>query len=134
MDLRRRKPLHALAGAVLVFVLAASARADEINGDWCRSDGKRMTIRGREATTPGGNTVRGTVTPHSFIYVVPQGEPYAGETMSVYVLSERLAHGYLGAPNQRQIAPVQVWNRCPPGVVQAVPARLAKNRRTRAGS
>jgi hypothetical protein len=122
MNQRRRRPLHVFAGLALVLLPAAAVHAQGIDGDWCRADGKRMKIRGGEATTPGGNSVRGTSTEHGFVYVVPPGEPYAGETMSVYVLSERLAHGYLGAPNQKEIAPVQIWNRCPPGV-----ARMARS-------
>ena len=53
-----------LAVAAGVLCLAAShARADVIDGDWCKADGKRMKIRGPEITTPGGNQTRGDRSP-----------------------------------------------------------------------
>jgi hypothetical protein len=51
------------------------------------------------------------------VYVVPAGEAGAGETVSIILLSEYLAHARQGAPD----APIQVWNRCPPGVADARP-------------
>ncbi len=110
-----------IIGAALVAMAAAPARADAIDGDWCKADGKRMKIRGPEITTPGGNAIRGDYTRHSFVYVVPAGEPGAGETVSIILLSESLAHARQGAPD----APIQVWNRCPPGIADARPAVYA---------
>ena|SRR5213594_3563742 len=108
-----------LAVAAGVLCLAAShARADVIDGDWCKADGKRMKIRGPEITTPGGNQTRGDYTRHSFVYVVPAGEAGAGETVSIILLSEYLAHARQGGAD----APIQVWNRCPPGVAETTPA------------
>jgi hypothetical protein len=102
--------------AVALFCLtAAPVRADVIDGDWCKADGKRMKIRGPEIVTPGGNLIRGDYTRHSFVYVIPAGETGAGETVSIILLSEYLAHARQGGPD----APVQVWNRCPPGVAGA---------------
>jgi hypothetical protein len=106
------------AGAALLCLTATYARADVIDGDWCNADGKRMKIRGPEILTPGGNQTRGNYTRHSFVYVVPAGEAGAGETVSIILLSEYLAHARQGAAD----APIQVWNRCPPGVAHARPA------------
>jgi len=92
--------------------------ADVIDGDWCRADGKRMKIRGPEIVTPGGNQTRGDYTRHSFSYVIPAGEAGAGENVSIILLSEYLAHARQGSDT----APVQVWNRCPPGVAESRPA------------
>jgi hypothetical protein len=36
-----------------------------------------------EIVTPGGKQMRGEYTRHSFSYVVPAGEPGAGETVSI---------------------------------------------------
>ena len=116
MDHRLFRLLAAAAG--ILCLTAVYAWADVIDGDWCKADGKRMKIRGPEITTPGGNQTRGDYTRHSFVYVVPAGEAGAGETVSIVLLSEYLAHARQGAPD----APIQVWNRCPPGVAQLRPA------------
>ena len=52
--------LMALAGLVL---FGSNARADAIDGDWCRADGKRMSIRGPDIVTPGGHNIRGELQP-----------------------------------------------------------------------
>jgi hypothetical protein len=49
-------------GAALLF--AAPAQADAIDGDWCREDGKRMSIRGPDIVTPGGKAMRGDYSRH----------------------------------------------------------------------
>lgn len=115
----RPYPFHALLAAAALAVLATTpVHADAIDGDWCKADGKRMKIRGPAITTPGGKEMRGDYTRHSFVYVVPAGEQGEGETVSIILLSEYLAHAREGAAD----APIQVWNRCPPGVAQALPA------------
>jgi hypothetical protein len=96
--------------------------ADAIDGDWCKADGTRMRIRGPEIVTPGGNQTRGEYTRHSFSYVVPAGEAGAGDNVSIVLLSEYLAHARQGSDT----APVQVWNRCPPGVAEERPTRAVE--------
>jgi len=102
------------AGAGMLLLLAASggALADAIDGDWCRDDGKRMSIDGPNIVTPGGHNIKGDYSRHAFNYVVPPGETGAGETVAIVLLSEYLAHARQGAAT----APVQVWNRCQPGI------------------
>ena len=75
-----------------------------------------MKIRGPGIVTPGGNQTRGDYTRHSFSYVIPAGEAGAGENVSIILLSEFLAHARQGPDS----APVQVWNRCPPGVAESI--------------
>ena len=94
-----------------VMLTATAAQADAIDGDWCRADGKRMSIRGPDIVTPGGKAMRGDYSRHFFSYVVPAGEADAGATISITLLSEYLAHARAGAD-----APVQVWRRCQPGI------------------
>ena len=107
-----RKPLlmGLVAGIVLAF--GGVARADAIDGDWCRADGKRMSIRGPDIVTPGGHRTQGDYTRHFFSYVVPPGEDGAGDKVAITLLSEDLAHARQGSDT----APIQVWNRCQPGV------------------
>jgi hypothetical protein len=111
----RRVPLvlhpRTLIAAVLLLVGGGSALADRIDGDWCRADGRRMSIHGPDIVTPGGKQTQGDYTRHFFSYVVPADEAGAGETVAITLLSEYLAHARQGAD-----APVQVWNRCQPGI------------------
>jgi hypothetical protein len=100
------------AAAAIVLMSAGSARADRIDGDWCRADGKHMTISGPQITTPGGKQIRGDYDRHFFSYVIPAGEAGAGETVSITLLSEYLAHARQGS----DATAVQVWNRCQPRV------------------
>jgi hypothetical protein len=111
--------LTASASFALLLASVQILLADAIDGDWCSADGKRMKIRGPEIVTPGGNQTRGDYARHSFSYVVPAGEAGAGEGVSIVLLSESLAHARQGSDT----APVQVWNRCPPGVAETKPAR-----------
>ena len=100
-----------LAMAGIALLLAAPARADAIDGDWCHANGKRMSIRGPEIVTPGGKETRGDYSRHFFSYVIPAGEAGAGNTVSITLLGEYLAHAREGTD-----APVQEWRRCQPGV------------------
>jgi hypothetical protein len=87
------------------------ARADAIDGDWCASNGKRMSIRGPAIVTPGGQQTSGNYTRHFFSYVIPTGETGAGATVEIQLLSEYLAHARQGSDSS-----VQEWRRCQPGV------------------
>ena len=109
-----RIPWHVLAAAGAIFALAlpTTARADAIDGDWCRNDGKHMSINGPDIVTPGGHQIKGDYSRHAFNYVVPSGEPGTGETVAIVLLSEYLAQSRQGGES----APVQEWRRCQPGV------------------
>ena len=107
-----RKTFYA-ATLSLVFVFNAGvARADAIDGDWCRADGKRISIRGPEIVTPGGQRIQGLYTRHYFEYVIPAGEAGANDKVLFTLQHESLAHARQGAAN----APNQVWIRCLPGI------------------
>ena len=80
------------AGALMVLSLVClsggPAHADAIDGDWCFSDGRRLTISGPEIVTPGGAKLTGDYDRHHFRYVVPAPEPGAGATVAMVLLSE----------------------------------------------
>ena len=64
-----------LTGTLSVsFILSSIALADAIDGDWCDSNGKRMSIRGPTMVTPGGQQISGNYSRHYFSYVIPAGE------------------------------------------------------------
>jgi hypothetical protein len=88
--------------------MATPARADVIDGDWCRADGKQMTIRGPQIVTPGGQKTQGDYDRHSFVYVIPVGEPGAGDSVSIILRGDYLALSRQGGPD----APLQEWKRC----------------------
>jgi len=102
-----------LAGSacLALTVMATSARADAIDGDWCHTAGKRMSIHGPDIVTPGGKQTRGDYSRHFFSYVIPNGEAGAGATVSITLLGEYLAHARVG--NDTTIVE---WRRCQPGV------------------
>jgi hypothetical protein len=97
----------AATGVALLCLPTTKARADVIDGDWCTA-GQRMTIRGPDIVTPGGKQTRGNYDRHSFSYVVPAGEAGAGETVSIILRGEYLAHSRQGATD----APLTEWKRC----------------------
>jgi hypothetical protein len=101
----------AILTAAALAALTAPASADAIDGDWCRADGKRMSIRGPAIVTPGGKETQGDYNRHFFSYTIPQGEAGAGSKVSITLLSEYLAHAREG-----EAGPLQEWRRCPPGV------------------
>ena len=104
-----------MSGRGLFFLVAAGlllqtgvGHADAIDGDWCSTDGKRMSIQGEKITTPGGKHMQGNYSRHAFDYVVPDGESGSGEIMSIILRGEYLAisrQGPSGSPNTE-------WNRC----------------------
>jgi hypothetical protein len=98
----RRTALAALALAVLPW---ASARADRIDGEWC--DGARsFKIDGARIVTPGGNAISGDYGRHDFVYVIPTGEPGAGEKVDMRLMDEEHVH----VSYARE--PPKVWRRC----------------------
>jgi hypothetical protein len=107
-----RKSMLALATTIgITFSFSQIARADAIDGDWCTSNGKRMSIRGSAIVTPGGQQISGNYTRHFFSYVIPTGEIGAGTRVEIQLLSEYLAHARQGSDPS-----VQEWRRCQPGV------------------
>lgn len=110
--MRHQIPTSVAIACFLLLGFSTAALADAIDGDWCHSNGKRMSIHGPEIVTPGGKQTQGDYSRHFFSYVVPAGEAGAGETVSITLLGEYLAHSRQGAAD----APVQEWRRCQPGV------------------
>jgi hypothetical protein len=109
--MHRRNLFLAATFTAGVLGFSHAALADAIDGDWCQSDGKRMSINGPAIVTPGGHHMSGDYGRHSFSYVIPSGEAGAGATMSIQLLGEYLAHARAGTD-----AAIEEWRRCQPGV------------------
>lgn len=98
--------------AVLGLVAGAGmARADVIDGAWCREPSGRLTIDGPAIVTPAGTATSGQYSRHYFSYVVPDGEAGAGTTVEMRLLNEQTMQRRAGPD-----AAVETWHRCTPAV------------------
>lgn len=97
--------------AFLAFVLfALPARADRIDGDWCGGGGKHFRIDGSDIRTPAGTLTTGDYSRHFFHYVVPAGDPDAGQTIDMALQSEELL--FLRRTSGGVSGPEEEWRRC----------------------
>jgi hypothetical protein len=104
---------------LLVFLVATGmllqtgiSHADAIDGDWCSTDGMRMSIRAEKITTPGGKQIEGNYSRHAFDYVIPAGENGSGDVVNIVLRSEYLALSRQGPID----APLREWRRCKEGI------------------
>lgn len=95
-----------------VLLQTGIGRADAIDGDWCSTDGMRMSISGEKITTPSGKRIQGNYSRHAFDYVVPEGEAGSGEFVNVILQSEYLAMSRQGPAG----GPPREWRRCKEGI------------------
>ncbi len=91
----------------LVLALPGTARADAIDGAWCLTGQGRLEIQGPRLLTAAGNRVEGDYGRHSFRYVVPAGEPGAGETIHLQLVHDQLIR-------LRRATGEESWSRCGP--------------------
>ena len=101
--LARSFPILLLLGAAL---WPAEAYADAIDGDWCNAKGQRLSIDGPKLVTPYGTRMEGIYDRHGFEYVVPAGEPGAGDKVVMSIFSDDDMELVRGS------RPVENWQRC----------------------
>jgi hypothetical protein len=94
--------------ALLVCLAAADARADAIDGDWCHSDGRSLTINGAAIRTPTGVSMTGSYGRHDFSYVAPSGDANNGRTIAMRLMDENTVSVRISGAE----APAQIWKRC----------------------
>jgi len=94
--------------AVAVLLQTGAGHADAIDGDWCSTDGMRMSISGDKITIPSGKQIEGNYSRHAFDYVVPAGEHGSGDVVNIILRSEYLALSRQGPAE----APLREWHRC----------------------
>ena len=107
--MRRTLGVLCVAASAALLGSVQPALADAIDGNWCRNDGKRMSIQGPAIVTPGGHKITGDYDRHAFSYVIPPGEPGTGDKVSIQLLGEYLAHARQGTDPA-----IQEWKRCEP--------------------
>ncbi len=97
--------LTAISG--IVICAALPAYGDAIDGDWClEADGSQMSIAGADITTPAGTRTTGDYSRHAFSYVVPDGDPGAGDAIDMQLLNEEEVRVFVNG------ATPAVWRRC----------------------
>ena len=101
--------------ALAVALAAGAARADAIDGNWCSPDGKFITIKGPDVTTPGGTRMLGDYDRHHFHYVVPASEAGAGQGVFMTLQGDYLVLVRMGPdPASAARQTPQEWRRCTP--------------------
>ena len=79
-----------------------------LDGDWCRADGKRLSVKGPDIVTPGGKPLRADYARAFASWVIPEGEPNAGITVTMMLVGSDRAHMREGAAD----TPPEEWRRC----------------------
>ena len=107
------KTLGIVATLLTLSLLAPTERAwaDEIDGNWCFADGRRLSIQGSDLVTPGGKRMTGDYDRHAFAYVVPDGEKGAGSTVFMVQLNEETIWVKIGTPPPAA-GDSETWRRC----------------------
>jgi hypothetical protein len=111
MALMSIRLLTALTAAGILLQTGAG-HADAIDGDWCSTDGMRMSISGEKITTPGGKQIQGNYSRHAFDYVIPAGESGSGDVVNIILRGEYLALSRQGPVD----GPLREWHRCKEGI------------------
>lgn len=105
MKVRLLASIAAVAFAAAGMFAASDARADAIDGMWCKGS-LSMRIEGPAIVTPGGTSMTGDYERHGFRYVVPPGEAKAGKTVTMVLLGEYDLDVTVGED------PTERWRRC----------------------
>ncbi len=98
--------IFGLAGAA-AFFLPGVAKADQIDGHWCFTDGRILSIDGTKIVNPGGNRIEGNSTRPAFSYTVPDGEAGAGTVTAMNQLNDLMMHLRPDGATEPQL-----WRRC----------------------
>ena len=93
--------------ASAVLTVAASARADAIDGSWCYK-GRHLAIEGPKIIIPSGKQITGDYDRHGFIYMVPPGDKGAGATIFMGILDDETMELRVGSERAKP----ETWRRC----------------------
>lgn len=112
--MRRHSLTRNFAAAVASFLLlpAAPALADKIDGNWCFTDGRNMSIDGPNIVTPSGTQMTGDYDRHGFRYVVPDAEADAGARVEMIQFDEYTIQVTTTPGTTAGAARTEIWKRC----------------------
>ena len=101
-----------LATVIAAFLLlpVAPALADRIDGNWCLTAGRHLSIDGPAIVTPGGTSMTGDYDRHGFRYVAPAGEADAGAQVDMMQFDDDTIQVVTTPPGGP--ARTEIWNRC----------------------
>lgn len=88
------------------------AKADRIDGEWCR-DSYHFIIDGPRILTYGGTATTGEYSRHGFRYTAPATDPDSGSEIEMHLHSETTLELFRRVPGNPPVpGPGQIWNRC----------------------
>ena len=111
---RALSPIFAAALMAGLVLVPHAARADQIDGHWCDTDGRHLSIKGPTIVTPGGAEILGEYDRHGFAYVVPRGELGAGDKVLMLQRNHTTIHVWRSAPGKSDRGETETWRRCDP--------------------
>ena len=103
--------LLSVFAALALLAPTKRAWADAIDGNWCFSDGRRLSIQGPELMTPGGKRMKGEYDRHAFAYVIPADETGAGTKAFMDLIDDDTMLLKLGA-QPLSTGEGETWKRC----------------------
>lgn len=113
--MQQRSVTPGSATLLLVAALAglgtATARADAIDGEWCR-EGRHFAISGPDILTYGGTRMKGDYDRHGFRYTVPANEPEAGAEIAMVLRGEELVYVFKKPKGATAAGEPEPWRRC----------------------
>lgn len=96
----------ALAVGATLALMPGIAYADSIDGTWCSTDTRSLSIDGPKIITPGRHQILGNYGRHDFTYTVPPGEDGAGNPVAMLLVNEQTVQIRFGA------GAIETWRRC----------------------
>jgi|AACY02.16.fsa_nt_gi Ribonucleotide reductase, alpha subunit len=107
------KRILAFVFVAAAFLPASQARADAIDGNWCFTNGRTMSIDGPKIRTPFGKLLNGDYDRHAFSYTIPNGEPDSGLVVVMDLIDDETLHVQKGQDSvAAAAAPIEIWHRC----------------------
>jgi hypothetical protein len=103
----------ALAAIALASLAASASSADQLDGRWCLSGGRRMSIDGPTVITATGARMQGEYHRGSLVYLLPGQEPEFAVQVALTPLDEER----LSLATNRPGARPEIWHRCGPPMI-----------------